>query len=149
MTSEAINQIIGILTAYYPARYKNEDVKQLGRSIATQFASISGQSFVAILELRCKQTRNPVDLYEVAKRAKLLDDHLVTQYEFKRSQYDDLMTKGREGFDETPDFLSMFGAIGMVKRFDEYAEMYKKQLNEAIRNLPTEYRIKNGITEVI
>ena len=149
MTNEAISQIIDILLAYFPARYKNEDVKQLGRSIATQFASISGQSFVNILELRCKQTRNPVDLYEVAKRAKLLDEHLVTQYEFKRSQYDDLMTKGRENFDETPDYLSMFGAIGMVKRFDDYAEMYKKQLNEAIRNLPTEYRIKNGIKEVI
>ena len=149
MTSEAINQIIGILTAYYPARYKNEDVKQLGRSIATQFSNISGQSFVNILELRCKQTRNPVDLYEAAKRAKLLDEHLVTQYEFKRSQYDDLMTKGRENFDTTPDIFELFGAVGVVKDFDEYAEDYRRQLNEAIRNLPTEYRIKNGIGEVI
>ena len=149
MTSEAINQIIGILTAYYPARYKNEDVKQLGRSIATQFSNISGQSFVNILELRCKQTRNPVDLYEVAKRAKLLDEHLVAQYEAKAAQFAEHIAKGRENFDTTPDIFELFGAVGVVKDFDEYTEDYRRQLNEAIRNLPSEYRKKNGIMEVI
>ena len=149
MTNEAISQIIGILTAYYPARYKNEDVKQLGRSIATQFSNISGQSFVNILELRCKQTRNPVDLYEVAKRAKLLDEHLVAQYEAKAAQFAEHIAKGRENFDTTPDIFELFGAVGVVKDFDEYTEDYRRQLNEAIRNLPSEYRKKNGIMEVI
>ena len=149
MTSEAINQIIAILTDHYPARYKNEDVGQLGKSIASQFSNISGQSFVAILEQRCKATRNPVDLYEVARRAEFLDNHLVTQYEAKLRQYAEHIAKGRENFDTTPDIFELFGAVGVVKDFDECTEDYRRQLNEAIRNLPSEYRKKNGITEVI
>lgn len=149
MTSEAISQIIEILTAHFPARYKNEEIGQLGQSIAKQFSNISGQSFVAILEQRCKATRNPVDLYEVARRAEFLDNHLVTQYEAKLRQYAEHIAKGRENFDTTPDIFELFGAVGVVKDFDEYTEDYRRQLNEAIRNLPSEYRKKNGIKEVI
>ena len=149
MTAEAIKQIIAILTEHYPARYKNEDVGQLGKSIASQFSNISGQSFVAILEQRCKATRNPVDLYEVARRAEFLDNHLVTQYEAKLRQYAEHIAKGRENFDTTPDIFELFGAVGVVKDFDECTEDYRRQLNEAIRNLPSEYRKKNGIMEVI
>ena len=149
MTSEAISQIIEILTAHFPARYKNEEIGQLGQSIAKQFSNISGQNFVAILEQRCKQTRNPVDLYEVAKRAEFLDNHLVTQYEAKLRQYAEHIAKGRENFDTTPDIFELFGAVGVVKDFDEYTEDYRRQLNEAIRNLPSEYRKKNGIKEIL
>ena len=149
MNNEAIKQVISVLMAHYPYRYKDEDLNKLGQRIGAEFGDVSGRSFLYVLESRASESRNSVDLNEIHRRAKMLDDHYTRQYEIARDRYFEHLNTSPSDFRPSVDFFSMFGAECMKQEtYESKRTELKGHLNDAIRNLPDEIRIGKNIKEV-
>lgn len=149
MTNESIRQSIKILMAHYPYRYKSEDAAELVDKMQTEFSDVSGRSFLYVLESRASESRNPVDLNEIHRRAKMLDDHYLRQYEIARERYLEHVNTPPKDFRPSVDFFSMFGAECLKQEtYESKRTELKGHLNEAIKNLPDEIRTTKNIKEV-
>ena len=149
MNNEAIKQVISVLMAHYPYRYKDEDLNKLGQRIGAEFGDVSGRSFLYVLESRASESRNPVDLNEIHRRAKMLDDHYLRQYEIAKARYLEHLNTPPKDFRPSVDFFSMFGAECMkTETYESKRTELKGHLNEAIKNLPDEIRTTKNIKEV-
>ena len=149
MNNEAIKQVISVLMAHSPYRYKDEDLNKLGQRIGAEFGDVSGRSFLYVLESRASESRNSVDLNEIHRRAKMLDDHYTRQYEIARDRYFEHLNTSPSDFRPSVDFFSMFGAECMKQEtYESKRTELKGHLNDAIRNLPDEIRIGKNIKEV-
>lgn len=146
MTNEAITQAIKILIAHYPYRYQGEDMNALAQRIGSDFSDVSGKSFLYVLELKCRESRNPVDLNDVHSRALLVDTGKITNYEKKRMALEEHLATPRDQF-RTESFFSMF-AEDEPRDYDQTSRELVEALNEAIRELPRECIEAYGIEEV-
>lgn len=148
MNNDSIKQAVDILVAHYPFRYRDHENETAIR-ISADFSDVSGRSFLYVLESRASESRNPVDLNEIHRRAKMLDDHYLRQYEIAKERYLEHLNTPPKDFRPSVDFFSMFGAECMKQEtYESKRTELKDHLNEAIKNLPDEIRITKNIKEV-
>lgn len=148
MNADSINQAIKILVAHYPYKYKGDE-SDLAIRMTADFGDVSGRSFLYVLESRASESRNPVDLNEIHRRAKMLDDHYLRQYEIAKTRYLEHLNTPPKDFRPSVDFFSMFGAECLRQEtYESKRTELKGHLNEAIKNLPDEIRMVKNIKEV-
>ena len=148
MTINGIVKMVETLNAFYPYKFKPENNDSLIFGLRSEFSDCYDEPTLEVLEIKCKESRNPVDLREVKKRSKLLLNLYVNNYEAKLRAYNDHLAKGEADYSVLPSVFALFGDPDGKPSFEEMAESLRKGLNYSIGNLPIEYRTENGIKEV-
>lgn len=148
MTTNGIVKMVETLNNFYPYKFKPENNDSLIFGLRSEFSDCYDEPTLEVLELKCRESRNPVDLRDVKKRSKLLLNLYVNNYEAKLKAYNDHLSQSVEEYNAKPSLFSLFGDPEPRDDYKEIAEELRQELNQAIKALPMEYRAENGIKEV-
>lgn len=150
VSNKALLEGLDLLQAYFPKYATPEASERILRDWKVTFKDVSEESFLFALTSYCKSHTKPPFAEMINYHAKLFDTQKVTQYEKKLAAYLEYKNAEQDKINAWVDFRRVMDETQgwTTSSFKEMQQFTRDQLNEAIRNLPREYRERNNIEEV-